>query len=138
MKTIANRILRCAAGAMLLGASAFGQNVVTANIPFAFHANGTTMPAGNYRIDTATDHGGVGVIRLRDAEAKKTAIAIGTPIDFKATPDAAPHLVFHCKDNSCNLRQVWLPYTAYGYPSHAKDSADDRVASVPLIITKAD
>jgi len=138
MKTIANRILHCAAGALLLGASAFGQNILTANIPFAFHANGATMPAGSYRIDTLIDHGGMGVIRLRDAEAKKTASAIGTPMDFKAKPDSAPHLVFHCKDNDCNLRQVWMPYAAYGYPSHAKDSAGDRVASIPLTTTKAD
>ena len=139
MKTIANRIFQCAAGAMLLGASAFGQNVMTANIPFAFHAYGATMPAGTYRVAAATDHGGTAVIQLRDTEANKSALAVGTPMDFKSVPDQAPHLVFHCKDSGgCDLRQVCLPYASYGYPSRVKDRANDRVASIPLTTTKAD
>ncbi|HKD05842.1 MAG TPA: hypothetical protein VKB79_08065 [Bryobacteraceae bacterium] len=139
MKTIANRIFQCAAGAMLLGASAFGQNVMTANIPFAFHANGTTMPAGSYRIGTSNDHGGTAVIQLRDADANKSALAVGAPLNFKDVPDQAPHLVFHCKDSGgCDLRQVCMPYATYSYPSKAKDRADDRVASIPLTNNKAD
>jgi hypothetical protein len=138
MKTIANRIFQCAAGVMLLGASAFGQNIMTANIPFAFHANGVTLPAGSYRVDTSTTHGSTAVIHLRDAAATKSALAIGTPMDFKATADQAPRLVFHCKDSGCDLRQVCMPYATYGYPSHVKDRSDDRVALIPLATPKAD
>ena len=139
MKTIANRIFQCAAGAMLLGASAFGQNIMTANIPFAFHADGATMPAGSYRFDTSTNHGGTAVIHLLDAAAGKSAMAVGTPQDVKATPDQTPHLVFHCKDSSgCDLRQVCMPYATYGYPTKVKDRADDHVASIPLTNTKGD
>jgi len=138
MKTIANRIFQCAAGIMLLGGSAFGQNIMTANIPFTFHADGVTLPAGTYRVDTGTTHGGTAVIHLRDALAGKSAIAVGIPLNFSAKPSPEPRLVFHCKDGGCDLRQVSLPYATYRYPSKVKDRADDRVASIPLTNTKAD
>jgi hypothetical protein len=137
MKTIANRILQCAAGAALLSASAFAQNNMTANIPFAFHANKLTMPAGSYRVDADTNRGGIPVIVLRNQADQTKAMALGSPLGSKADKKG-PRLVFRCKEGGCDLRQVWTPESGYGYPSHAKDRADDRLTSIPLTNSKAD
>ncbi|HKE26173.1 MAG TPA: hypothetical protein VKB88_27640 [Bryobacteraceae bacterium] len=137
MKTIANRIFQCAAGAVLLSASAFAQSNMTANIPFAFHANKVNMPAGSYRVDADTTHGGTPVIVLRSQADQNKAIALGTPLGSPAD-SKGPRLVFHCSESGCDLRQVWTPEVGYGYPSNAKEHAGDRVASIPLTSLKAD
>jgi len=138
MKTIANRIFQCAAGAVLLGASAFAQTNMTANVPFAFHANGATMPAGNYRLNTTTTPGGTTLIVLRDSTAKKAVVAVANALGAPTASDRGARIVFRCKENGCDLRQVWTNDAGYSYPGHAKDSADDRVASIPLTNVKAD
>jgi len=137
MKIIANRIFRCAAGALLLSASAFAQGSLTADIPFAFHANKTNFPAGSYRVDADTTHGGVPVIVLRNKSDQSKAMALGTPLGAPAN-NRAPRLVFRCGDSGCDLRQVWTPEAGYSYPTHARDHADDRLASIPLTNSKAE
>jgi hypothetical protein len=137
MKTIANRIFQYAAGAVLLSASAFAQSNMTANIPFAFHANKVNMPAGSYRVDADTIHGGTPVIVLRSQTDQNKAIALGSPLGSPAA-SKGPRLVFHCGESGCDLRQVWTPEAGYGYPSNAKEHAGDRVASIALTNSKAD
>jgi hypothetical protein len=137
MKTIANRIFQCAAGAVLLSASAFAQSNMTANIPFAFHANKVNMPAGSYRIDADVTHSGTSVILLRSQTDQNKAIALGSPLGSPVS-NKGPRLVFRCSEGGCDLRQVWTPDAGYSYPSHAKDHADDRLASIPLTNSKAD
>lgn len=137
MKAIANRIFQYAAGAALLSASAFAQNNMTANIPFAFHANKVTFPAGSYRVDADLTHGGTPVIMLRNRADESTAIALGSPLSSQ-TSDRGSRLVFRCNEGGCDLREVWTPQRGYGYPSHAKDHADDHLASIPLSNAKAD
>ena len=137
MKTIANRIFQCAAGAVILTASAFAQTNMTANIPFVFHANGVTMPAGTYRLDTTSTPSGTTLIVLRDSAAKNPVIAVAGALSYKPS-DRGARLVFRCKDTGCDLRQVWTNDAAYSYPGHAKDRSDDRLASIPLTNVKAD
>jgi hypothetical protein len=136
MKTIANRIFQCAAGAVLLTASAFAQTNMTANIPFAFHANGATMPAGSYRLDTTSTPSGTTLIVLRDSAAKKAVVAAAGSLGQPNTRGA--RIVFRCNESGCDLRQVWTNDAGYSYPGHAKDRSDDRVASIPLTDVKAD
>ena len=137
MKTIANRIFQCAAGAVLLSASAFAQSNMTANIPFAFHANKITLPAGSYRVDADTTHGGTLLIVLRSQADQNKAVAFGSPLGSPAS-NKGPRLVFRCSEGGCDLRQVWTPDAGYSYPSHTKDHADDRLASISLTSSKAD
>jgi len=138
MKTIVNRLFQCAAGAVLLSASAFAQSNMTANIPFAFHANKVTLPAGSYRVDADTNHGGAPVILLRNQADRNKAIAIGSALGSPAN-NKGPRLVFRCSDSTgCDLRQVWTPEAGYSYPSNSKDHNGDRVASISLTNSKAD
>ena len=106
MKTIANRIFQCAAGAVLLSASAFAQSNMTANIPFAFHANKVNMPAGSYRIDADVTHSGTSVILLRSQTDQNKAIALGSTLGSPSGNKGA-RLVFRCGGGGCDLRQVW-------------------------------
>jgi hypothetical protein len=137
MKNIATRIFQCAAGAVLLSASAFAQSAMVADIPFAFHANKVNLPAGSYRVDADASHSGTPLIVLRNQADQSKAIALGSPLGSPAN-GKGPRLVFRCNEVGCDLRQIWTPEAGYGYPSHSKDRADDRVASVPLANFKAD
>ena len=137
MKTIANQILQCAVGAVLLSASAFAQSNLIANVPFAFHANKLNMPAGSYRVDAETTHGGAPVIVLRNQADQNKVFALGSPLG-STIANRGPRLVFRCNEGVCDLRQNWTPEAGYSYPSHTKDRADDRLASIPLTNPKAD
>ncbi|HKD05841.1 MAG TPA: hypothetical protein VKB79_08060 [Bryobacteraceae bacterium] len=137
MKTLTNRILQCAAGLALLSASAFAQDNMTADIPFAFHADKVSFPAGSYRVDADRTHGGTPVIVLRNQRDKTSALALGSPLGTQVGSQR-PHLVFRCNEGGCNLRQIWTPDGGYGYPSHPKDRSDDRIALIPLTTSKAD
>jgi hypothetical protein len=137
MKTIANRIFQCAAGAVLLTASAFAQSNMTASIPFAFHANGVNMPAGTYRLDATSSPSGSTLIVLRDSAAKNAVVAVAGTLGSNPANRGA-RIVFRCQENGCDLRQVWTNETGYSYPGHGKDRSDDRLASIPLTNVKAD
>jgi hypothetical protein len=137
MNTLANRIFQCAAGAVLLSASAFAQSDMTANIPFAFHAGNVNLPAGSYRVDANVTHSGAPVILLRSQTDQSKAIALGSSLGSPSGNKGA-RLVFRCGEGGCDLRQVWTPDAGYDYPSHAKDHTDDRLASIPLTSLKAD
>ena len=136
MKTIANRFFQCAAGAALLTASAFAQSNMTADIPFAFHANGVAMPAGTYRLNTTSTPSGSTLVVLR-SDATKPVIAVTGSLGSPSANRGA-RIVFRCTGNGCDLRQVWTNDAGYSYPGHAKDSNDDRLASIPLTTVKAD
>ncbi len=137
MKTIANRIFQCAAGAALLTASAFAQTNMTANIPFAFHASGVSMPAGTYRLDKTSTPSGSTLIVLRDSASKNPVVAVAGSLGSEHVSRGA-RIVFRCKESGCDLRQVWTNEAGYSIPGHAKDKADDRLASIPLTNVKAD
>ena len=95
-------------------------NSADAKIPFAFTANHTAMPAGDYRIhETDTP----GVFRLNDyADAKAIVVSAAGRQDSK--PSMTGHLSFACYQGDCVLSQIWLPGSSVGYirSSSAVDS----------------
>src|SRR5580698_5576187 len=55
----------------LITAAAYGQtNTMTADIPFAFHAVGSNLPAGRYQVAPATISSGV--MKVRNLDTGKT------------------------------------------------------------------
>ena len=132
MKTLVNRIVLFTAGAVILGSMAYGQTPMKANIPFAFHAAGTTLPAGNYTV--VRQSGGAGIVRIWSYEARRGVLALGNPVDTFSTGDAT--MVFQCNGDDCSLSQIRTPDGSVSYPSHrkaARDAEAAKVVSIPLL-----
>ena len=127
--------LFCAAAAMVLSSAAMAQNVMTATIPFDFQFGGTTLPAGQYRVDTsrATLNG---VVLVQNASTREAVMRIGI---HNSTPaqEVRPRLVFRCGEAGCALNQIWVPSAEYIYSLPKADASQYR-ASIPLTTVKAD
>jgi len=96
----------------MLGAAAYGQDSLTANIPFAFQIRGSEMAAGNYSVSPMTQKSGIPVMRVRNRATGegKLILVQNSATDVKG---ASPRLIFRCGDLSgCALAKVW---TAGGY-----------------------
>jgi hypothetical protein len=94
----------------LVTAAAYGQtNTMTAEIPFAFHAVGSNLPAGRYQVAPATI--GSGVMVVRNVDTGKTVYApskIPITESVLAPKDANPRLVFKCRgEENCSLAELW-------------------------------
>jgi hypothetical protein len=94
----------------LITAAAYGQtNTMTAEIPFAFHAVGSNLPAGRYRVAPATINSPVMEVRNLDT-GKTVYVPSKVPIreSVLGSKDAQPRLVFQCRGNeACSLAKLW-------------------------------
>jgi hypothetical protein len=116
MKKNFNRTLILAAAALAFGAAAYGQDKITANIPFTFRASDGAHPAGTYAVISRS---GDPVLQLRnEANGHSVNLKIGTP-EGGGSGDARPRLVFHCQDDGgCVLAQVWTANGGgFSYPA---------------------
>jgi len=97
---IANRLMIIAVSAAALGTMAYGATETsTAQIPFAFHTAGRTLPAGSYGV--ARNFAGVnGMIRICNTETLKAAVVLG--ISNQAPGTSVTALRFSC-DDGCEL-----------------------------------
>ncbi len=88
--------------------SAQGQQEV-ATVPFAFHANTRTLPAGKY---TVSQHGTAGLFQVSDSAGHSIFVAAPELKEGKADN---PRLTFACYGHDCSLSQVWMPGSDIGY-----------------------
>ena len=99
------------AGAILLGAADTAQadmeQVVKANVPFAFVVNGQTMPAGKYRIER--DDLSPSLLLIRgDQKSNHAATFVLSIRDGGRDPSGAtPVLTFKHVENTYQLTSVW-------------------------------
>ena len=105
MKKNLNRTLMFAAATLTLGAAAaYGQEKITANIPFEFRTADGVHAAGVYDV---LSKAASPVIMLRD-EASRNAVNLRIGAPESATGETQPRLVFHCFDGAgCVLSQIW-------------------------------
>ena len=93
---------------LLVAGSALAQSRgdITADVPFNFTVNQTTMPAGSYRISTLGNGNSTLLIQNRDAKAVKLV----SPNAVEALkPANKTKLVFHCYGGDhCFLYQIWV------------------------------
>jgi hypothetical protein len=104
--TMKNQIRNFAIGAGLaaltLSPSLMAQDRETAEIPFAFHAGESTLPAGTYSVTKAS----TGILALRNEDTRH-AILLGP--QGRETGKDAPQLSFRCYSGDCFLSVVWMP-----------------------------
>jgi hypothetical protein len=81
------------------------QYPLSVNIPFAFQAGDRTMPAGEYRVESA-----LGVTRsfqrLRQVNGDAVMIFVTMPLEAR-NGHSEPELVFNCYGETKFLAQIW-------------------------------
>jgi len=81
------------------------QSVETAKVPFDFHVNSLTLPAGKYTVMTGSRSNGA-TIQLRHDDNGKS-ILLMPPGRTSGKQD--PRLTFHCYGDNCFLAEIWVP-----------------------------
>jgi hypothetical protein len=134
MKTTANRLIVIAAGVFALGTAAFGQNRVTAEIPFAFKTASATLPAGTYEFTRVQSTAISNVVTIRNVATSQQVLA-GNPLftDYNKATDK-PIAEFACGKDGCALKALRTNAGSVQYPAphHAKDHEKVAVISIPM------
>src|SRR5215471_5806974 len=91
--------------ALLAAASicAQGSQKMVVQVPFGFHVGESVLPSGQYTVDTDA---APGIVRLRSADGKSTAMIIGMNVQTVATPTAGK-LIFNRYGEEYFLHQIW-------------------------------
>ena len=83
---------------------------MTVKIPFAFTINGTTLPAGTYRVWRPSAE--TGTYLIGDGRGDKAGVTSAVRLK---EPSAVPaRLVFRVRDGAYFLAQIWMPTTDVG------------------------
>ena len=89
--------------AVAMGFAAQAQSLKV-SVPFAFEANGKSLPAGEYTIHEVTANGG-GIYSMRNMDTRDGVLLSGThPIAYN---DAQTKLVFQQGADGYYLTEVW-------------------------------
>jgi hypothetical protein len=132
MKSITNRLFLFAAAALSLGTVAYGQDILKADIPFAFHGPAGTESAGHYTV-RVQNHGGGYIAQIRDRATGRGVISLTNQLGNKNGAAITPHLVFRCRETGCQLSEIWTPTGGFSVPvKHVRDA--EYVASIPLTV----
>jgi hypothetical protein len=133
MKSIANRLFLFAAAALSLGTAAYGQNILKADIPFAFRGPAGNAPAGHYTVRVENQGSGY-LAQIRDRATGRGVLSITNQLYSKAGADIAPRLVFRCAEGAgCQLSEIWTRTGGFSVP--VKQVRDrEYVASIPLVV----
>jgi len=131
MKSIANRLFLFAAAALSLGTAAYGQNILRADIPFAFRDAGGAASAGHYTVRVENNGSGY-LAQIQDRATGRGLISLTNRLDNKAGAAIAPRLVFRCTEAGCQLSEIWTRDGGFSVPvKHVRDP--EYVASIPLV-----
>ena len=92
-----------AIAAALVTANIHAQSV-HANVPFAFEANGKSMPAGDYSIRTTSEMNG-GTLAMMNNDTRDSVLLKGVNVINASNPEAK--LVFRQRPDGYYLTEVW-------------------------------
>jgi hypothetical protein len=79
------------------------QRLMKVDVPFAFAAEGQTLPAGEYLVLTVTPERS---IRIVSSDGKHSAVVTTLP-NYASSPSENSRLVFHRYGDEYFLTQVW-------------------------------
>jgi len=136
MKTIANRLIVFAAGAIAFGTVAFGQTRMIAEIPFAFRTVSATLPAGNYEVRETTVGGAAHMVLFWNTATRKGALAGNPTYDIYGRSETGTVLQFACIEHRCSLKAIRSTNAALEYPTPRKTRDDDKRVAILSIALK--
>ena len=89
----------------LLGSTTISaqENKDVADVPFAFQAAQTSLPAGHYTLQIARTSG---VFQISNGLANKSIFLMTVPDSREVATE--PHLTFTCYGEKCYLSEIWL------------------------------
>jgi len=87
MKTLKTLLLSVGAVALLGASGLYAQSKATANIPFAFTAQNTTLPAGEYTMSPASASHELMLIRNTETNKAVMVLAPSGSSEYKGAPD---------------------------------------------------
>jgi hypothetical protein len=93
----------------LVATAAYSQsNALTAQVPFAFRAVGSDLPAGRYMVSPVRAASGDSrTMELRNIDTGK-AVFLPSKSPAKDSKEERPRLVFQCVDDEgCSLTSLW-------------------------------
>ena len=111
---------------------AFGQDRLTANVPFSFRAGGSTLAAGNYDLAPASVTSDR-VIRLYNSDTHNgIVVSIQNPIyGYGRSADPRPRMVFRRSSGGCVMSEVWTGLDGWQFALPKLSPAEkERVAVV--------
>ena len=102
--------LSIVAAALLLSVVATGtcyaqQTTLAVKIPFAFQAGDHTLPAGEYRVESALT-GTTAIQRLRQVDGDAVMVFVTMSVETR-NGHPNPELVFNCYGQTRFLSQIW-------------------------------
>ena len=138
MTTFTNFVL--ASAALLVSSGALtAQTVGTADVPFAFHVPGTSLPAGKYMIHTQASGNYIAQIMAQDT---RKSVLVPTPSTLQAPYSAReprPRLVFACRAGDCSLAEIWLGSDGVSVPVRPRrhSAGYERLAMISVNLNHA-
>jgi hypothetical protein len=102
--TIRNLVLGAGLAAILWSPLLKAQTTEVATVPFGFHANSITLPAGEYTVSKDTMSG---IVRLRNNDTNKSVL-IASPSRKSGNLEDSK-LTFHCYGDHYFLAEIWIP-----------------------------
>jgi len=127
-----------AAAAVVLAAGVAGAqtiNMVNADVPFAFRAAGTVMPAGEYQV-RGTSGSGVLILKVTNKDTNRSVLTLPSAWDTRPAGETTVSLTFECTGADCALVRV-NPGTGKDYRiANPKAKGDDgaRLAAVRMVM----
>jgi hypothetical protein len=120
MKRLTNLIATAAAALIVTAGVASAQNVLKAEVPFAFHVGNNVMEPGTIHVRTLSGISGGRVILVNNYAARRSYIVLprlvgDAPKSWVASGD--PKLAFDCSTGVCVLAQFWTGQ-GYAYSFH--------------------
>jgi len=107
-----NQLIRNLSVALLaaVSISAQGSQKITVQVPFAFHVGSSTLPSGEYTVDTDA---APGILRLRSMDSKSGVMIQSMSVQAPAASSQGK-LIFNKYGDEYFLSQVWKPGTNTG------------------------
>ena len=142
MKTLTMHFVIAAAAlaAVATGASA---QTYKADIPMAFRAGSTLLPAGSYDFAMVDGSAARQVLRVRSRDGNEAVILLSSfrsdaPKAWRAS--SKPKVAFACAAHNCSLVELYDPREiyAYNFPAAKLPASEADRASIIVNLTRAD
>ena len=126
-----------AAAALVLAAGAAQAQQLKAEIPFSFRAQGSVMPAGEYRVEGWHSRTSSEIFKLTHVDTNRAILVLPYQSN-SASPERGATLRFQCVSSNCALDQIDPGAgQTYALPTPKLGKGEDaRVAVIRAVLVK--